>query len=271
MKAGLIVRLYRSLRLDLLAMIFGPRCESCNKLEAYIQVCDFCLKNNVTKIRNRYRHYSSSSGKKMCRICGDIVGQDAHSFCYRCVPQHPDDTHMNDSAVPASDPGNGWWSKAIRAGGWNTEKGKANTMDCPDCGGLLVMEIDNEKPKYISSDHIEYVTRFRYYKKGNKKPTREPFYCENTQGSLQKIDIETLQATCEHDYITVLEPIKKTYQEYMSDTRNNDTIMEYLSLIGVSVEEYVLSLANTKSTIKWCWICGQKTTFEEIKEDGSGT
>jgi hypothetical protein len=174
---------------------------------------------------------------------------------------HPDDTHMNDSSTPAADPENGWWSKAIRQGGWDVGDKIVKVINCLSCGGLLVLTTNNRE-NYISDNDIKYVVDYRYYKKGHKNFFSEPFYCSGQPEDKLKIE----QQNCNHEFIIILEPPTKSYNEYLSHIRNNDVIKEWLDWDKDLTRQMAYEMSITKNIVKWCWKCGVEKVFKEKLE-----
>lgn len=244
-------------------LFYGPKCEFCNKYYAkgipLNLVCNACFNNDIIqKLRKlackakpliSYESldpYSSSKreGNK-CIGCGSKVEKNAHSvhhMCAECVPLHPDDSHDE------------WW-RNLHAGGWNVGNEKTALVKyCKNCGGVLVLERDFEK--YGKSD---YVTSYRYYKKGERNPVPETYYCTG----LPKVQIEEEQSACKHDFITILKPITKTYKEYLSELRGNEVFGEWTKGDGLSIKDYAHDMSTTKHTVKWCWKCGFQKDFSQ--------
>jgi hypothetical protein len=171
---------------------------------------------------------------------------------------HPDDTHMNTSYIPAADPDNGWWSKAIRSGGWDVGDNIVKTINCTNCGGLIVLAT-KRYGNHISSNDIKYVVDYRYYKRGHKEFLSEPFYCDN----LPKDKLEEEQQKCDHEFIEILEPTLKSYEEHLSRINDNDAIKEWLGWDKGLIKNMAHEMSITKNIVKWCWRCGLEKVFKE--------
>jgi len=238
----------------ILELFFGPRCKKCNKLEAYIRVCDNCLQNNITKINNKNRCYKGI--KELCRICGKQVTKNFHSFCYKCVPMHPDDTHMNDATIPAADRENGWWSKALRQGGYDLGDKMVKIINCKNCGGLLVLSRnDTENHPMDSVSNFDY----KYYKKGHKDFITDPYYCDNIPAEELRLE----QNNCRHDFIFILETHTRSYEEYLAEDRGNPALNLWFGGDKELMKDLAYDLSTTKFIIKWCWKCGRERDFKE--------
>ncbi len=179
-----------------------------------------------------------------CIGCGKVEKEahSVHHICGECIPQHPDYSHDE------------WW-RYLDAGGWDVGNEKTATVkDCKNCGGVLILERDFEK--HGTSD---YVTSYKYYKKGERNPVLEPFYCS----AMPKEQLEKEQSACKHGFITILKPITKTYEEYLSEFMGNEVFREWTRGDGLSIKSHAYYMSTTKHTVKWCWKCGLQEDFSK--------
>ena len=241
-------------------LLSGPNCEDCGKRPANYKICQSCYPDRIEEVRDIDRYYRSSSEPLnifKCLLCGKQVdrggslGSNPHSFCHKCVPQHPDDTHLVGETCKTS-----WWVAAIRQGSWHDEDGFLSIRSCPHCGGLLVIrQLPLER-----REHLNDVSDYWYYQVGSKDKIGTPFYCA-------KFDVEVIQSqqnTCAHEFIDVYTKTDTaSAEEHYREIKGNPAITEYLFDDEALVWDLAQSMAGARYDVQWCFKCGLKHTEKE--------
>lgn len=228
--------------MSLLDLILGRKCEGCGCRGARITICSGCLDKTCTT-RDHERHYNADS---RCRICGELPDEDCHAFCHKCVPPHPDDTHITKS-------GKNWWALALQAGGWDHPDGIINIECCPHCGSLLkiLQSGDLSRPKRV--------LKHSYFKIGSQAESEESFVCPGRNTA----DVENEQQSCSHDWVVVYRPEKKSKHEYVDELSSNPVTREWLGNDDALIETTAESMAKDTKVVMWCWKCGLKEMRNE--------
>lgn len=208
----------------------------------HVHLCAGCTLDQLAAIRPADRRRPTHECPyPLCFACGRGTTESDKAVCERCVPLHPDETHIV-SLHPRTD----WWTLALQCGGYRTSgHSEMKMVDCCGCGSLLMMLLRKERTASAPETRI---LRYWYYKRGSPAPVQDPFPCDRSD-----IPLERLRGQCPHAWIRIHELPPQTKAARRRELRQ---ARHFLDSIGMDDMFLPDDSDEPRTHVVWCKDCG---------------